>query len=54
MIEMGIEREVALYCLAIVKKKSLERAMTFIYERDDFGKLIHEPVLGLHDACFIC
>jgi len=50
MTEMGLEREVALYCLAVVQNKSLERAMAFIYERDEgTGKLIHEPVLGLRD-----
>ena len=50
---MGIEKEVADFCLASVGFNSIERALTYKYEKDEQGKLIHEFVAGIA-GCYIC
>jgi hypothetical protein len=51
---MGIEHEIAVYCLASVAWKSVEQALAFRFEEDDFGMLVHDFVPALYDVCFIC
>jgi hypothetical protein len=52
--KMGIDREIATYCLASVAWQSIERALAFRFEEDEFGMLVHDHVPGLYDHCFIC
>jgi len=41
MMTMGMEREIAVFCLASVGFTSVERAIAFSCEEDEQGKLIH-------------
>ena len=49
---MGHDRDVALYALKS-NEYSLERAIKFIYDTDEYGKLEH-PYISLGNMCAIC